>query len=244
MLPPTYASKTGTIEPEDPAAYFHERLHRWGAEHMRAFPWRSTTDPYQVLIAEMMLRRTQARQVVPVYHRFLTQYPTVHHLVRAQQADIEVLLRPLGLAWRVANIIDLARQIVSRHNGRIPAERASLLALAGVGDYVASAVRCLAFAAPETLVDTNTVRVAGRYFGFVTDAESRRKRGVREAVGALIDPAAPRDANLTLLDFAALICRATRPLCARCPVAQKCSWYREHVCDHGSTPGENNAANT
>lgn len=206
--------------------YFYERLLEWAQTHGRSFPWRETREPYQVLIAEMMLRRTRASQVVPVYTRFLELFPTIDDLLVSPDEDVAAVLYPLGLAWRAANFRRMAEHVATMENGQIPRERSRLLMLPGVGDYVASAVRCLAFNEDELLIDTNTVRVAGRYLGFPTHAESRRHRPVREAVGHLIDHRQPRASNLALLDFAALVCRAPQPLCTTCPVSQPCAWFQ------------------
>lgn len=222
---------TGLEQPSDdrdtePVHFFRQRILAWGAEYGRQFPWRETTDPYQVLIAEMMLRRTQARQVVPVYLAFLERFPIVEDLAASSEEEVTKLLWPLGLAWRAANFRRMAQQVVEQERGSIPHERERLLKLTGVGDYVASAVRCMAFRETEPLVDTNTVRVAGRYFGFSTHPESRRDRMVRAAVVQLIDPAHPRESNLALLDFASQICRAPRPLCEECPMTIHCAWFK------------------
>jgi A/G-specific adenine glycosylase len=133
-------------------------------------------------------------------------------------------LKPLGLAWRVPAFQQVAKHVVGTEGGIIPLERIELLELPGVGDYVADAVLCFAKSEPVAIVDTNTVRIAGRYLGFEFGPESRRKQAVRSAVGLLIDPKAPRESNFALLDFAASICRAERPLCVTCPVASGCAW--------------------
>lgn len=213
------------------AGWFRQRLLDWSRTNARTFVWRHQHDPYAILIAEMMLHRTQARQVEPVYLRFLRHYPDPAALALAEDADVVETLAPLGLAWRAANFVPLARVLNEKYGGRIPQDRSALLALPGVGPYVADAVRIFAYDMAAALVDTNTVRVAGRFFGFPTHAESRRQRPVQEAIAALIDPAHPREANLALLDLAALICLPKKPACAQCPVAAKCSYRRELLPD-------------
>jgi A/G-specific adenine glycosylase len=110
----------------------------------------------------------------------------------------------------------------------VPTERHDLLGLAGVGDYVADAVMCFAYGEPVAIVDTNTVRVAGRYFGFSVGPESRRSRAVKEAVSELLDRERPVESNLSLLDLAASVCRAGVPLCGSCPVLEMCDWARRN----------------
>lgn len=212
------------VAPETPCRFFHGRLLTWGRCYGRAFPWRQTENPYHLLIAELMLRRTQARQVVPIYEAFLHAYPTPQALIAGSEEDVTRVLRPLGLAWRIPAFRQLARCLIQEHSGSVPRDRKALLALPGVGDYVADAIRCFAYHESVALLDTNTVRVAGRYFGFPVHAESRRRAPVKRAVACLVDPRAPRTSNLALLDLAAMICRAKRPCCVSCPVVARCVW--------------------
>lgn len=130
----------------------------------------------------------------------------------------------------------MARLLVDRHRAEVPHDRDALLSLPGVGPYVADAVRVLAFDETGVFIDTNTVRVAGRYFGFSTHAESRRRRPVREAIARLIDQGHSRESNLALLDLAALLCRPGRPFCDQCPVVDHCRYARAAQRLAGSGP--------
>jgi A/G-specific adenine glycosylase len=214
------------VDTSERSRFFHRQLLAWSVHYGRSFPWRSFSDPYRLLIAEMMLRRTQARQVVPVYEAFLRRYPSPEALAAATEEDVDALLRPLGLAWRIPAFRKMAQQVMAEYHGEIPRDRKALLSLPGVGEYVADAVRCFAFNEPVALLDTNTVRVAGRYFGFPVHAESRRRAPVKRAVACLVAPHAPRASNLALLDLAATICRPRQPSCGCCPVVAGCSWGR------------------
>src|SRR5438876_10727281 len=135
---------SGTIETVEANGHrlsvhqFHTYLHAWGAAHQRMFPWRDTNNPYHILIAEMMLRRTQARQVIPVYNRFVAQFPDAEMLAKAPPGEVAEILVPLGLSWRVPAFQQMAQVLVTEHNGQVPTNYGTLLTLPGVGDYVAS----------------------------------------------------------------------------------------------------------
>lgn len=195
----------------------------WGRVSGRSFPWRETANPFHILIAEMMLRRTQARQVVPVYEAFIATYPDATALANASAEAVAKALYPLGLAWRVPAFHALARALVEDYAGQVPPDYSALKKLPGIGDYVAAAVCCFAFGQAVILADTNTVRVAGRIAGVPTNAESRRRKAIRQLLEQLLDPEHPRDFNLALLDLAALICLPVRPRCLQCPIAAFCS---------------------
>jgi A/G-specific adenine glycosylase len=221
---------------EDRAEFFRKEILEWGVANHRDYAWRATRDPFRVLVAEMMLRRTRADQVSPVYETFMNRVPDARTLATVPEEEIRILLQPLGLAWRVPAFQQMARRIVEDYGGTVPRDREALISLPGVGDYVADAVRCLTGDEPVALVDANTVRVAGRYFGFRVTPESRRRKDVKQAISRLVDPSKPRESNLALLDFAAAICRAGRPSHHNCPVASRCAfWLDELAIRRGGT---------
>src|SRR6266545_90808 len=105
-----------------PLAVLRAALLSWWKEHGRNFPWRSTTSPFHMLMAEMMLRRTQARQVIPVYSRFVEQYPDAQALADAPVNAVADVLYSLGLAWRVPAFQQLAIALVNQYDGKVPAD--------------------------------------------------------------------------------------------------------------------------
>jgi len=206
---------------------FRRTLLRWFRKNARIYPWRQTTDPWKVLIAEMMLQRTKADQVVPVYRNFFRKFKTPADLIKARSVTIYEALESLGLTWRVANFRSLAKELVRRFNGHIPESRDQLLTLPGVGDYVAGAVLSIAFRQREWIVDSNVVRVFKRYFRISTSNEGRRDKLVVELAKQYCRSRNPREANLALLDLAALICVSRKPQCFKCPLRKGCSYPRK-----------------
>ncbi len=213
---------------------FHKALIAWGKTNFREYPWRLANNPYEILIAELMLHRTQARQVVKVYDQFIARYPNPHRLLQATEEEVESSLHSLGLVWRIRLVRELAQILVTRYEGKVPVEKGTLVLLPGVSDYVASAVRCFAWNLPEAIVDTNTVRVVGRLLGLETKDSSRRNQQVRKLIRDLVDRDAPREYSFALLDLADGICLAKRqPLHAICPVLS--------YCRHGNLHGQHEA---
>jgi len=210
---------THTVDP----VTFRKALIAWGQEHFRAFPWRLTEDPYRILMAEVMLHRTQAPQVVPVYEQFIKRYPDVPTLAQATREELHEALYSLGLRWRIDMVHEMAAELMKRSGGQVPESREDLLSLPGVSEYVAGAVRCFAWNLPEPLPDTNTVRVVGRLFGLEIKDSSRRNRCFRELITVLVDPNEPRAYNYALLDLANQVCMKRQPPeCFRCPVLEHC----------------------
>jgi A/G-specific adenine glycosylase len=218
------------IEHNIDLATFHKDLEDWGKEHFRSFPWRFTTYPYHILMAEIMLHRTQASQVAPIYERFIASYPDIPSLSSASQEEIHSILYSLGLRWRVGLIIDMVRKINKDFAGQIPQEKADLLSLPGISEYIANAVRCFAYNLPDAIIDTNTVRVIGRVFGLEIKDSSRRNPLFRKLIYNLLDLERPRVYNFALLDLAAQVCtKVHRPSCGLCPIKQHCIYGKTQM---------------
>ncbi|MBI2946318.1 MAG: DNA-binding protein, partial [Verrucomicrobia bacterium] len=204
---------------------FQKALLQWFSKNRRSFAWRRRRTTYRVLVAELMLRRTQAVQVEPVFRRFLKKFPGAQSLARARPMSIRRELKPLGLEWRADNVVKLAREIQRRFRVRVPTGKAELLSLPGVGPYVAGAVRCFALSLPEPLIDTNVVRVIGRFFGLRLEGEARRRKEMINAAAACVPRRRPADYHYALLDFAAAVCTARQPRCGCCPLRVRCDYY-------------------
>ena len=205
---------------------FQARVMSWGADNYQEFPWRNGQTAYEILIAETLLHRTRARQAEPVYRKFLQRYPDLDTLSQAAEEDIRNLLWPLGLHWRVEKLLDLVREIVEVHQGEIPRDRSCLMSLPGVSGYIASAIRCFFWGEQDALLDTNTVRIAGRVFGLKTTDSSRRGKRFMSLLTSLVPERDPGAYNYALLDLAHLKCAPKSPDCVNCPL-------RDYPCEFG-----------
>lgn len=203
---------------------FRKRLLFWGRRHFRSFPWRLTKDPYNILMAEVMLHRTQASQVKSIYIQFIERYSEPSLLVNATTEELHGALFSLGLRWRIDMIHKMIWDLQNRFDGHVPKEKVDLISLPGVSEYIASAVRCFAWNQPEAIIDTNTVRITGRLFGLEVKESSRRNRVFKYLLKALVDPVEPRCFNFALLDLASLICAKRSPKCYDCPVRNHCTY--------------------
>jgi A/G-specific adenine glycosylase len=170
-----------------------ESLLRWYSAHGRLLPWRETTDPYAILVSEVMLQQTQVERVIPRWQRWLERWPTVEAL--AAETPAEVIVEWQGLGYN--------RRAVSLHRAaRVVAERGwpqDLTELPGVGPYTAAAVANFAFGRDVLPVDTNV-------------------RRVQERTGEDFDGACAQ----ALFDLGATICLARIPRCEACPLASAC----------------------
>lgn len=204
---------------------FRNKIIRWFSRNKRTYPWRETDDPFRVLIAELMLTRTKADQVRMVYTRLFEEYPDIKSLAEADDQKVQKILYPLGLKWRLPAIPLVARELRDRFQCRVPKAREELKTLTGVGEYVAGAVASIAYNKSEWIVDNNIVRLFRRYFGVRTSKEGRRDRHVKKMAEIYVSEGSPRQDNLALLDFTALICTPRNPPCHFCPLISTCCYY-------------------
>jgi len=206
---------------------FVRKLLRWFEENGRNYPWRSSTDPYRVLMAEIMLQRTKADQVLPVYRSFIERFPTPRALAMAPPAEIEKVFASLGLMWRAQRVVRLGGVLMSEHKGRVPGTREGLLSLPGVGEYAADAVLCFAYGRDVAVVDANVCRVIGRVFGLKPKGEARRDPRYRNIVQNMIPKGRAREFNWAIIDLASLICTPRNPKHLECPLLKICSHAHE-----------------
>ncbi len=217
------SSSKGLPSAED-IRLFRSKVIRWFNKNRRDYPWRETHDPFKVLIAEMMLRRTKADQVKQVYDRLFAEYPGIEAMAKAKDEELEQILYPLGLKWRNPAFGLAVQEIKGKYECRVPETREELTTLPGVGEYVAGAVLSIAYGKKEWIVDSNIVRLFKRYFGIKTSKEGRRDKHVVELAKAYVSGKDPRKANLALLDFAALMCLPRNPRCTKCPLSSTCHY--------------------
>src|SRR6188768_2429594 len=143
---------------------FRRRLLSWYRVNGRSLPWRTTSDPYHILVSEVMLQQTQVDRVLPKYHEWLEKFPSLPALAAADQHDVTETWRPLGYNIRPRRLHAIARESVERYGGELPSDEETLLSFKGIGAYTAGAIRSFAFQQRAAIVDTNVARVLFRIF--------------------------------------------------------------------------------
>jgi A/G-specific adenine glycosylase len=174
----------------------------------------------------MLLLRTRAEIVAPRVDNILARFPTAQSMAGESLEFVQGSLRSFGLRWRAARIHELARIVTQQHHGEVPVDLDSLLALPGVGPYIASATVSTLTGRPVVLTDTNTVRVAKRVAGISLKGDVRRKKEVQSAIAHLMGGRAPAPDWLAVLDLAATVCTPGEPHCLDCPIRRLCAYGR------------------
>jgi A/G-specific adenine glycosylase len=205
---------------------FRRKLLDWYDRNGRALPWRDTSDPYHILVSEIMLQQTQVDRVLPKYHEWLEKYPSFEALAEAPEADVTETWYPLGYNIRPRRLQAIAREAVARYGGRLPADETTLLAFKGIGAYTAGAIRSFAFRERAAILDTNVARVLFRVFiGRGTPRAHATTKNLWTISASLVPRRRAFDFNQALMDFGAMLCTARKPKCLICPMASLCAAF-------------------
>jgi len=195
---------------------FRAHLLRWYDQSQRRLPWRGETDPYRILVSEIMLQQTRVAVVEARYSAFLQQFPTVERLARAREASVLAAWSGLGYYRRARSLHAAAKE--GARAGGFPKSSAALMELPGIGRYTAAALASIAFGEPTAVVDGNVKRVLDRVIG-----RPLSEPNYWETAQALLDQGRPGDFNQAMMELGAVVCLPGQPLCRECPVAGLCA---------------------
>jgi A/G-specific adenine glycosylase len=201
-------------------------LTEWYEADHREFPWRETTDPYPILVSEIMSQQTQLGRVEAAWAEFLDTWPSVEDLAAADRADVVGFWtdHSLGYNNRAKYLHEAARQVVEEFDGEWPKTPEGLQELMGVGPYTANAVASFAFDNGDAVVDTNVKRVLYRAFAEIHNTDDPP---YQEVANALMPTGQSRVWNNAIMELGGVVCGKT-PRCdeAGCPWRQWCHAYQ------------------
>ena len=207
---------------------FRRILLAWYRAYGRDLPWRRTSDPYHILVSEVMLQQTQVDRVLPKYHEWLEKFPSLEALASAREKDVTHAWRPLGYNIRPRRLQAIARESVTRYGGELPSDEETLLSFKGIGAYTAGAIRSFAFGQRAAILDTNVARVLFRVFVRRGDIKAHAMRRHLWGVSEVLVPRKDFfDFNQALMDFGATVCTARAPKCHACPMTRSCSSFKD-----------------
>jgi A/G-specific adenine glycosylase len=209
--------------------HLHAPILDWYARSARDLPWRAAgTDPWGVLVSEVMLQQTPVARVLPVWREWLTRWPRPAGLAAETPGEAVRAWGRLGYPRRALRLHAAATAVVERHAGEVPDDHAALRALPGVGEYTAAAVAAFAFGRRHAVVDTNVRRVQARVVGGAALPAPALAAAETELARALLpdDPATAARWSVAVMELGALVCTARAPRCGACPVADRCAWRR------------------
>jgi A/G-specific adenine glycosylase len=207
---------SGSVAPT--RAGFGRALFGWHAEHRRDLAVRRSTDPWAILVAEVMSQQTQVDRIGPPWERFVARWPEPAGLAAASTHDLLQAWAGLGYNRRALALREAARTMLRDHDGRVPRSVEALEGLPGIGPYTARAVAASAFGVPVAPLDVNVRRVVGRVIG--AEVPQRELQATADVLVSRRDPRGWLDA---VMDLATTVCTPRTPDCAACPLQRMCA---------------------
>ncbi len=207
-----------------------KRLLAWYDRHARTLPWRTSPadgkrgvvpDPYHVWLSEVMLQQTTVTTVKPYFEKFVTMWPGVTDLARADTEDVMKAWAGLGYYSRARNLKACADIVASTMDGRFPKTQAELRTLPGIGDYTSAAIAAIAFGEVAAVVDGNVERVVIRHTANATPLP-KAKDDCRRFMADVTPSDRPGDFVQAVMDLGATICTPRSPGCVICPLKEDC----------------------
>ncbi|NNE91298.1 MAG: A/G-specific adenine glycosylase [Verrucomicrobiales bacterium] len=218
---------------------FQSAITGWFQSEGKDLPWRRTTDPYRILVSELMLQQTRVETVLKrgFYDRWLETFPDAQSLATAPEEAVLKAWEGLGYYNRARNLQKAARVIVEDRNGEFPDSLEGMLELPGVGRYTAGAVLSFAFGKRAPLVDGNVARLFSRIFLMQAPIDSTAgKKRLWDLAEQMTPDRLVREYNSGLMEIGQRFCRpGSNPDCSNCPIAVHCRGHEVGV-DLGALP--------
>lgn len=208
---------------------FTTRLLNWYYENKRELPFRDSSNPYKIWVSEIMAQQTQIATMIPYYQRWIKRFPDVRTLAEAEIDDVLKLWEGLGYYRRARNLHKGAQYLCEHHDGKLPATKAELMQVPGIGDYTSSAIASIAFGQPEIAIDGNVKRVMARYLNYTENANTRLAHKTFETFlkqELMESQASPSDFTQALMELGALVYTPSNTQCAGSPFKEMCACYR------------------
>ena len=178
---------------------FQELLAQKGAELYRSMPWREDTQPYYVLVSELMLQQTQVDRVIPKFTSFIARFPDAAALAAAPLSEVLRLWNGLGYNRRAKYLHEAAKMVTDEFGGAFSADYDSLIRLPGVGPNTAGAIMTYAFNRPCVFIETNVRTVYFHHFFEGGDKVSDTQ--LKHVVEQTLDTENPRQFYWALMDY-------------------------------------------
>ncbi|MEG0143094.1 MAG: A/G-specific adenine glycosylase [Akkermansia sp.] len=195
----------------------------WFVREGRVYPWRVTTDPWYILVSEIMLQQTTIPTVLGRYDAWMRQFPTPRDLANASEEEALRSWEGLGYYRRVRSLRAIAQAVVEQYGGVFPSDAKALMQLPGIGEYTCGAVLSFAFNIPAPIVDANVSRVIARLNNFCDSVDSTvGKKYMWAQAAEMVDPVNPRIFNSAIMELGQTYCKPQGADCLLCPVRAFC----------------------
>lgn len=183
-------------------AKFRRKILSFYRKSGRDLPWRRTTNPYFILLSEVMLQQTQVDRVKEYYARWTRKWPTVSHLARADRKDVLREWMGLGYNNRAVNVHKAAQKMAKFYKGDVLKAVKNYEHVPGIGPYTSRAVRIFAANEDIATVDTNIRRILMHEFNLPSTVSDKK---LWELAAQCLPKGRSRDWHNALMDYGSIV---------------------------------------
>lgn len=212
-----------TIQQNSDFLHIGQKILNWYHLNARDLPWRTTKNPYNIWISEIILQQTRVEQGLDYYLKFVNRFKNIESLVNADINEVLLYWKGLGYYSRAINLHKAAQQIIAEHNGHFPKNYQEILKLKGIGKYTAAAISSICFNEKIPAIDGNFYRVLSRIFADEFDISNSKAHQYFSDLALLIMPNKEfGNFNQAIMDLGANVCKPKNPTCETCPIQKDC----------------------
>jgi len=182
-----------------------------------------TASPFKILIGTVLSARTRDENTTKAVTKLFKVYGTPQKLAKAKVKDVEKMIKSVGFYHvKSRRIIEVANIILSKYDGKVPADIDKLVEIPGVGRKTANCVLVYAFEKPAIPVDTHVHRISNRLGLVNTKTPEETEMELREKV--------PKKywlpINNTFVMYGQNICKPISPMCNVCKIKNRCNYFK------------------
>ncbi|MCI0613695.1 hypothetical protein L0244_11965 [bacterium] len=199
----------------------------WYQKNKILYPWRLTSDPYQIWLSEILLQQTRIPVALPFFKKIVEKYPSLEDVARESQESFVAEWSGIGYYGRARNMHACARELISNHERKFPSTYEQLVKLPGIGRYTAGALRNVCFDELTPAIDGNTGRVLARLT--LNDSNPAGKKYLAALEESYLDigkDAPPAEFFQALMELGEQVC-LPQPDCLHCPVRNYCMAFEK-----------------
>ncbi|HBS91588.1 MAG TPA: A/G-specific adenine glycosylase [Erysipelotrichaceae bacterium] len=206
------------------------KLIAWYQKNQRDLPFRKTNDPYAIWVSEIMAQQTRIDTMIPYYHRWLNQFPTIEACAEAEVDDILKAWEGLGYYRRARFLHQGCQYLMKYHQGIFPDTHEEIAKIPGIGPYTSAAIASIAFGISVPAIDGNVLRVVSRLRKINSDISKESTK--KEVYSLCYDWMQSYNASQFtqgMMEIGALICTPSSPKCNLCPLQSECASYNDQT---------------
>lgn len=210
---------------------FSNRVLKWFDQYGRKdLPWQKNITPYRVWVSEIMLQQTQVNTVIPYFERFMSRFPDIKALAKADQDEVLHLWTGLGYYSRARNLHHCAQIILHEFNAVFPDTLDELMKLPGIGRSTAGAILAISMSKPTSILDGNVKRVLCRYHGVEGwPGEKQNEKQLWDYADTHMPKKRAAEYTQAMMDLGAMICTRRLPKCTLCPLKTDCKAHHDNT---------------